>query len=136
MSIGKLGHVLGKAVRAGGRTKLGRKKPFKYHFVKGSSQFGAVSDYGEDVLGSKSFTYVFKSRKTPKNKLNLRFKKEIKKRVSGKYRDYGINIDKIKTVPASKKQAVKRFKKTVHKSSGFKSRQKSAMEMRDDYYFG
>ena len=132
MSIGKLGHALGMAVRAGGRTKLGRKKPFKYHFVKGSSQFEDVSSYGEPVLGSRSFSYVFKSRKTPKDKLNLRFKRSINKRLSGRYTEFGINIDKIKTVPASKKRAVKRFKKTVHKSPSYKSRQKSLLEARED----
>jgi RNase P protein component len=132
MSIGKLGHALGMAVRAGGRTKLGRKKPFKYHFVKGSSQFEDVSSYGEPVLGSRSFSYVFKSRKTPKDKLNLRFKRSINKRLSGKYTEFGIGIDKVKTVSASKRRAVKRYKKTVHKSPSYKTRAKGMYEHLED----
>ena len=99
MTIAK---ILGLAAKAGSRTKLGRKKPFKYHFVKGYSSFEGVSAYGEGVLGSRRFAYTFKSRKTP----------------------------------ASKRRAVKRFKRVIHKSPSYKSQQRSLMEMRDDMAFG
>ena len=129
MTIAK---ILGLAAKAGSRTKLGRKKPFKYHFVKGSSQFEGVSAYGEGVVGSRGFTYTFKSRKTPPSKLKARLTKAVSKKISPKYRDFGVSIDKIKTVPASQRRAVKRFKKAIHKSPSYKSQQRSLMEMRDD----
>jgi len=122
MSIGKLGHALGMAVRAGGRTKLGRKKPFKYHFVKGSSQFEATDAWGVPTVGEKKFAFSFKSRNTPKDKLNLRIKRTLDRRLSGRYTEYGIHLDKVKTVSASKKRAVKRFKKTIHNSPNYRER--------------
>ena len=132
MTIAK---ILGLAAKAGSRTKLGRKKPFKYHFVKGYSSFEGVSAYGEGVLGSKRFAYTFKSRKTPASKLKTRLTKAVSKKISPRYRDFGINIEKIKTVPASKRRAVKRFKKTIHKSPTYKGQERSLMEMRDDMAF-
>ena len=132
MTIGKIGHALGYAMKAGRKTKLGHRKPFKYHFVKGSSQYEDVSSYGTSVLGSRNFSYVFKSRNTPKNKLNLRFQRSINKRLSKKYTGFGISIDKVKTVPASQKRAVKRYKRIVHKSPSFKTRSRDIYENLED----
>ena len=130
-----IARILGLAAKAGSRTKLGRKKPFKYHFVKGYSSFEGVSSYGEGVLGSRRFAYTFKSRKTPASKLKARLTKAVTKTISPKYRDFGVNIEKIKTVPVSKRRAVKRFKKVIHKSPSYKAQQRSLMELRDDMAF-
>ncbi len=164
-----IARILGLAAKAGSRTKLGRKKPFKYHFVKGTTSFEAESSYGTSVLGNKVFSYTMKSRKTPAtklkarltkaaskkispkyrdfgvyidkiktvpaSKLKTRLTKAVSKKISPRYRDFGINIEKIKTVPASKRRAVKRFKKTIHKSPTYKGQERSLMEMRDDMAF-
>ena len=127
-----IARILGLAAKAGSRTKLGRKKPFKYHFVKGSSQFEGVSSYGEGVVGSRGFAYTFKSRKTPASKLKARLTKAVSKKISPKYRDFGVDIDKIKTVPASKRRAVKRYKKVIHKSPSYKTRGKDYHEHLED----
>ena len=127
-----IARILGLAAKAGSRTKLGRKKPFKYHFVKGTSAFEATSSYGTSVLGNKVFSYVMKSRKTPATKLKARLTKAVTKTISPKYRDFGVYIDKIKTVPASKRRAVKRYKKVIHKSPSYKKRGKDYHELLED----
>ena len=67
----------------------------------------------------------------------LKYKPRVElTKISPKYRDFGVDIDKIKTVPASKRRAVKRFKRVIHKSPSYKSQQRSLMEMRDDMAFG
>ena len=129
MAIAK---ILGLAAKAGSRTKLGRKKPFKYHFVKGTTSFEAESSYGTSVLGNKVFSYTMKSRKTPATKLKARLTKAVSKKISPKYRDFGVYIDKIKTVPASKRRAVKRYKKVIHKSPSYKTRGKDYHEHLED----
>ena len=40
------------------------------------------------------------------------------------------------TLKYAKRRAVKRFKKTLHKSPTYKGQERSLMEMRDDMAFG
>ena len=121
-TIGKIANVLGLAVKTGKKTKLGIKKPFNYHFVKGSSKFEATDAYGSPTVGERKFAFSFKSRKTPKNKLNLRIKRTLNKRLSSKYTEWGINIDKIKTIPASNKKNIKKYKSKIYNSPNYSER--------------
>lgn len=121
-TIGKIANVLGLATKTGKKTKLGVKKSFNYHFVKGSSQFEATDAYGSPTLGTRKFAFSFKSRNTPKNKLNLRIKRTLNKRLSPRYTEWGINIDNVKTISASNKKNVKKYKSKIYNSPNYSER--------------